>query len=155
MTSAVRPPHGGAPDGARRGGAHRALLPMGILLGGGVLALGIQSVFDPFRQDIPLCPVYHLTGLYCPGCGATRAVHALIDGDLLLAMQNNVLIVIAAPLVVLGLLWWTVRRMLGRPALPLPSTRTMLVLVALAVLFAVLRNIPAFWFIAPTSLVGA
>lgn len=131
------------------------MLPLGLLAGGGALALGVQKVFDPFRQDIPLCPVYHLTGLYCPGCGATRAVHAAIDGDLLLAAQNNVLIVVALPLVSLGLVWWAVRRVQGRTTDLMPSRAAVLVLVALVVVFGALRNLPAFWFIAPTSLVGA
>src|SRR5699024_3622710 len=112
-------------------------------------------VLDPFQTDIPLCPVYHLTGLHCPGCGAIRSVHALIDGDVLLALRNNVLIVIALPAVAAGVVLWTVRRVQGRITNPLQPTAVVLALVALVAVFAVLRNLPTFWFIAPTSLVGA
>lgn len=154
MTTAVRTqrPHGAPAAPAR--GARRALLPLAILAGGAAAALLVQGVFDPFRTDVPLCAVYHLTGLHCPGCGASRAVHALLDGDLLLALRNNVLVVTALPLVAALYARWTVRRVQGRP-LRMPPTLLVLAGVLVAVLFAVLRNLPAFWFLAPTSLIGA
>lgn len=136
-------------------GPRRALLPLGIAGAGISLALGLQLVFDPFRTDIPLCIVYHLTGLHCPGCGASRAVHALLDGNLWLALRNNAPIVIAAPVVALGFVIWTVQRIRGRPTDLWPPQRAVLVLFALMMLYTAARNMPALWFIAPTSLVGA
>ncbi len=48
------------------------------------------------------CLFYLLTGLYCPGCGGTRSVKAMIHGQFLLAVHENP----AAPLLVLiGTLW--------------------------------------------------
>ena len=38
-----------------------------------------------------------LSGLYCPGCGSTRALHALLHGDLVQALAMNPLLVLAAP----------------------------------------------------------
>ena len=43
---------------------------------------------------LPPCLFYGVTGFYCPGCGETRAVNALLEGDILLALRQNVLIVI-------------------------------------------------------------
>nr|WP_228019647.1 DUF2752 domain-containing protein [Brachybacterium epidermidis] len=111
-------------------------------------------VFDPFRTDIPLCVVYHLTGLHCPGCGAIRSVHALLDGDLALALRNNALIIGALPLLALVLVRWALRRMRGLST-PGPSTWMLVTCVALEVLFAVARSLPAVWFLAPVSFVGA
>ncbi len=40
------------------------------------------SLFTPFslKSIVPPCMLHQLTGLYCPGCGGTRAVMALMEG---------------------------------------------------------------------------
>ena len=154
MTAAVREQHGGAVPDAPGRGPHRALLPLAIGAAGLAVAIGVQLVFDPFRTHIPLCVLNHLTGLECPGCGAIRSVHALLAGDLLLALRNNALITIAIPLVGIGLVTWAARRARGLRTDLMPSRTVLLVLVGFAVLYAVLRNLPAFWVLAPISYVG-
>ena len=49
---------------------------------------------------------------------------------------------------------WAVRRARGLRTQLLPSRTSLLVLAGLALLFTVLRNLPAFWFLAPISYVG-
>lgn len=155
MTFAVSTAQGRTASGPGPRGAHRALLPFTIATAGIALALGLQMVFDPFRTDIPLCLLHHLTGLHCPGCGASRAVHALLDGDLWLALRNNAVIVIAMPLVAAGFIIWTGQRVRGRPTDLWPPQRVVMTLLVLVMAYTAARNLPALWFIAPTSLVGA
>jgi hypothetical protein len=59
--------------------------------------------FDPNQAGSPLppCPFHWLTGLYCPGCGATRALHALLHGDVEKAFSMNPVFVIIFPVLVL------------------------------------------------------
>jgi len=154
VTSPVRQEHGAAVPLAPVPGLRRLLLPLAIGASGIALAVIVQQVFDPFRTHIPLCLVNHLTGLECPGCGAIRSVHALLDGDLLLALRSNALVITAIPLVGIGMAVQAVRRVRGAPAHPMPSNRVLLALTGIAVLFAVLRNLPMFWFLAPISYVG-
>lgn len=154
MSDAARARHGAAVLDSPARSPRRALLPLLIGATGLTVAVGVQLVFDPFRTHVPLCLLNHLTGLECPGCGAIRAVHSLLAGDLLLALRSNALITLAIPLVGAGLLTWSVRRARGLRTDLMPSRPMLLSLVVVAVLFAVLRNLPAFWFLAPISYVG-
>ena len=59
-----------------------ALLP--IMLG---LSLLYQAgIFIP-TKIFPPCMFHALTGFSCPGCGSTRAVSALLRGDLLTSLK--------------------------------------------------------------------
>ena len=60
-------------------------------------------LFEPGRTRLfPPCPFRLSTGLYCPGCGTMRAIHHLLDGNIVGAMSMNPLMVLALP--ALGLL---------------------------------------------------
>jgi len=54
---------------------------------------------DPNRHAVyPQCLLYNTTGIYCAGCGATRAMYALLHGRVLEAMHDNALFIAALPL---------------------------------------------------------
>ena len=69
-------------------------------LAGGA-AVWLLRRFDPNAANSPLpgCVFYQFTGLYCPGCGMTRAAHALVHGDLVQMLAMNPLL----PLLMLAL----------------------------------------------------
>ncbi len=46
---------------------------------------------------LPRCAFHLATGWHCPGCGNTRAAHALLHGDLAGALRQNVLFVVSLP----------------------------------------------------------
>lgn len=56
-------------------------------------ALWLLADFALKHVMLPECQFYKWTGLYCPGCGDTRAVIALMNGDLLLSLRQNALII--------------------------------------------------------------
>lgn len=99
--------------------------------------------FDPNAADSPLpgCMFYHFTGLYCPGCGMTRALHALVHGDVAQSLAMNPLLgvlMLALPLLVLHGLGY--RLPLPRCALALLSNGKFW--LGLLGAFWVLRNLP-------------
>jgi hypothetical protein len=81
---------------------NRVIKYLGALLAVGLL--GIYFFLDPTQQYFPKCPFLWLTGLKCPGCGAQRAVHYLLHGDISEAFRVNFLFVLAFPYVLFGLI---------------------------------------------------
>ena len=66
----------------------------------GAAIAGAIFVFDPTRVGIfPPCPLHEFTGLWCPGCGSTRALHQLLHGHLMTAFRLNPLAISLLPLV--------------------------------------------------------
>lgn len=47
------------------------------------------------------CMFHAVTGLWCPGCGNTRSVNAMLHGDFILALRNNISIPFTALLLLI------------------------------------------------------
>jgi hypothetical protein len=127
-------------------GRSPALLLLGsVVAGAGLVAL---RIFDPATSGVfPPCPLHALTGLYCPGCGSLRAFHQLLLGNLGAAFAFNPLAVISLPFLVYGTVSYALFQICGR-YLPrwLLAASWIWTLLAAIILFAVLRNIPAYPF---------
>jgi len=101
--------------------------------------------FDPREVRLWVCTFHAATGLYCPGCGATRATHELLHGRVLSALRYNAFWVAVLPLAAYAAVGEGLRWARGRPLRysPLASPRLLAALVLAGLLFGVLRNIPA------------
>jgi hypothetical protein len=104
--------------------------------------LPVLYFLDPNRVRVPLCPLHAISGLWCPLCGATRASHALLHGDLLTALHDNALYVCALPLLIL-LGWRWLQAPASGPVDRLLPRPVFWVAVGLAVIFGVARNLAA------------
>jgi hypothetical protein len=112
-----------------------------------VVAAGVLvATNDPAvpGSHFPACAFHSATGLWCPGCGLTRGMHALLGGHLGAAMSSNLF----TPVAVVALVWllvsW-VRVAWDRPALRLPRQLERSLAVAgpvILVAYGALRNIP-------------
>jgi hypothetical protein len=123
--------------------------PVAVAAGGG-LAVAYVGTVDPNEPGhYPACPFLALTGLYCPGCGALRTVHALVHLDVATALSLNVLVIAAIPLLAAFWLGWVRRRWTGEPAPWLTPGWMLWGLPVLVLGFAVVRNLPGFEALAP------
>jgi Protein of unknown function (DUF2752) len=93
---------------------------------------------------LPKCPLHWLTGWHCPGCGSTRAAHALLHGNVLRALAYNPLFVGGMPILLAFCVWS--RGRFGPGWTTAISVRWIVLLVAVMLVFAVLRNVPAWPF---------
>jgi hypothetical protein len=96
-------------------------------------------------SHFPPCAFHSATGLWCPGCGLTRGLHALLGGHAGAALSYNVFTPVAVVAIVWLLVSWT-RLAWDRPALRLPPQLQRVLVVAGPVVvlgYGVLRNIPA------------
>lgn len=113
-------------------------------------AAAVLYCFDPATHCFyPVCRFHQWTGWNCPGCGATRAAYALLHGKLTLALRDNALLTLA-PFALLGRAGWlAVARRSRRPVPALIPANGIWAVVAMAFVFAILRNLPAFAFLSP------
>mgnify|MGYP001182368041 FL=1 len=121
-----------------------------VLAAAGVIAMSVGSAavwyFDPTTAGLfPVCPLFKLTGLACPGCGLTRGFHALFHGDLMTALDYNALI----PLFVLIFGFFLISMMMvairGRGLVKLTQSPKLLFgFFVLLIVFGVLRNLPIY-----------
>lgn len=91
---------------------------------------------------LPQCPFHAITGLYCPGCGSTRALHALAHGELGAALGFNPLLVLALPLLAAWALARVAKTLRGdaTPVRQPPHAATVALVVVVS--FFLLRNLP-------------
>ena len=89
--------------------ASRLLWAVGLASAAIAVGAGVWLLrnFDPNAASSPFppCMFHAFTGLYCIGCGLTRALHALVHGDVAGALGMNPLGVLLLGLVPLMLAW--------------------------------------------------
>ncbi|MEU5210668.1 DUF2752 domain-containing protein [Streptomyces sp. NPDC020742] len=132
-------------------GPLRRLLPPLGALAVVTAAFAWVGAVDPNQPGhYPVCPLLHLTGLYCPACGGLRSAHAVAHGDLAAALGANALAV--AGYAVCAVLWarWCVRAARGRTTAG-PRLRPVhaWALAGLLLVFTVVRNLPCGTALAP------
>ena len=109
-----------------------------------VLVLGaLLFCFDPARYNFyPGCAFHQTTGLWCAGCGATRALYQLVHGHFVTAFRFNPLLILSLPF----LLWLgvrqTVRYVRNQPGGVSIGSGWLWFIFGVLVVFTVVRNLP-------------
>jgi hypothetical protein len=105
----------------------------------------ILSTVPPTPDSLyPKCSFHSMTGLHCPGCGATRAAHASLQGHFLAALRYNAFAVVFIPIGLLFLARFAIRWALcvPDPADFGPSIGWCYALLVAILVFSIVRNIP-------------
>ena len=110
----------------------------------GLAVFSLVAVFKPAGQFFyPRCLLYTMTGLQCPGCGLTRALHAGLRGDFATAWKMNALGILIAPLLGWSYAAWLVSDLGQRRWFqPLANRYILSIFVAVVLAFGVTRNFP-------------
>lgn len=95
------------------------------------------------KTVLPPCGFYLATGYYCPGCGMTRALHSVLQGDIVRAIKFNAVLVLALPVLIYFYILWMNWAFTGRrmPTFTI-SRKVSWTLVAIILTFVVGRNFP-------------
>ena len=111
-------------------------------LAGVLLACCALVLMPPERFALyPQCPIHEYLGLLCPGCGATRALSALLHGHLGEALRLNLLFVLLLPFL-LAIAMRTYQRAISPSSFRWPQVPNSALAAALLItlVFTVARN---------------
>jgi hypothetical protein len=113
-----------------------------------IIAVAILYLFNPASSAFyGKCPFFAMTGLHCPGCGTLRALHQLLHMNLAGALHMNPLTVFSIPFLGYAFVSRISNELSGKPQMQLfiPAAGIW-ALLAVIVVFWILRNIPAYPF---------
>lgn len=108
------------------------------------ILLYFVAVFVAKNITLPQCLTYKYFEIYCPGCGMTRSVIALLHGDILLSLRDNALIIFGI-LLLFALYLELVFKVFGkRLRFPIHSNKFIIGTLILMGVYSVLRNFVPF-----------
>ncbi len=116
---------------------------------------GIGIAYIVFHEITGLaipCPIKLITGKYCPGCGITRMLFALLRLDFQAAFLANRLLFFLLPLLVIyGMIKAVIYIGTGKNRQTLPEQIAVVFISIVTVAFWIMRNMDAFSYLAPVG----
>ncbi len=89
---------------------------------------------NPSEEPFIICMFNYITGLQCPGCGATRALYSLMHLDVISAIKFNLLFTLTVPL----LIYVAVRKLMNKKYKI--NIKYLYLYVIFLVVFTIVRN---------------
>ena len=123
--------------------SNKKVLTIGLLL----FLLVLYKVINYFTGFGIPCPFYTITGWYCPGCGVTRMLFSIINLDFYQAFRYNSAVFI---LLIMAIIYWIIK-LLFKKDLRIPDY-VYYILLAIFIIYGILRNIPMFSYLIPTTI---
>lgn len=92
------------------------------------------------------CPFNELTGLHCTGCGITRLMLSLFKLEFYQAFRYNPFVFVLCFFYGIYMIYSLIRY----KKIKSPNKTLVIIILVIAILFGILRNIPCFDYLAPT-----
>ncbi|MDO4394553.1 MAG: DUF2752 domain-containing protein [Mycoplasmatota bacterium] len=111
-----------------------------------IIFISIFLIYYYLNHTINLkivCPFYTITGLLCPGCGITRCLFAIINGNLKQAIHYNLLVSILLPPFIIYYIYQEYIYLFNKQNKikeKIPRYTTTIILI-ITILFGIIRNI--------------
>ena len=118
---------------------------------GEVVIIGAAYLIFMKLTDLAIpCIIYKITGKYCPGCGITRMLLAMLRLDFAAALRWNCLLFFLLPCFLVYGLWKGICFIkTGKKVSSLAEQIGVMIVFVLVVAFWIMRNLPQFAFLAP------
>lgn len=116
-----------------------------------IIALHTYKIInEKYHIGIP-CIFNKITNLYCPGCGITRALFALIELDIKTALRSNILIFILMPFMLVYMINYIYLLVNNKKndVSQIFNKKIWYALLFITILFGIIRNINYFHWLQP------
>ena len=98
------------------------------------------------------CFLNYVTGLYCPGCGLTRMLYSMLEGNFYQSFRFNPLMFIATPFIFLLIVDYLVSGFFKRkPIITKIPNVIWYLLIVVFIIYGIMRNMPWFDYLKPIS----
>lgn len=110
-----------------------------------LLLIGYFFLNSIINLSIP-CLFHKITDFYCPGCGLTRMIFSIFKLDFYQAFRYNPMLYILLILFLINL----IIKLIFKKYYIIFNQKTNTILLIIVIIFGIARNIPAFYYLAPT-----
>ena len=128
----------------------RILEVISILISTILILIGYYFLNKNYHYRIP-CIFHEITGLYCPGCGTTRLIFALLEGHIKEAFNYNRLVFILLPFIISYYIYYSYLYIFNKKDNIIYKIKKIYIyiLLSITILFGILRNIDTFSYLKP------
>ncbi len=108
-----------------------------------ILLVGYYFLNSKYNFGIP-CIFYKITGYKCPGCGITRALFSILNGNIKEAFKYNKLLFIVTPFLIIYFIYKSYIYILDKKESKIINKiirYSSYTLVIISIIYAILRNI--------------